>query len=759
MTSAGLEAAVVELPRGDSSNARAHTPDESTATQAAWLSAIPCALLVVAGVALLGPPLGRLLFGTDQPYAFLAGSRPAIHLEPTEHARFLLALGAPLLASLAIATAPRWQPRLSERVVTLAVATTQAALAAIVVACAIAQNRFVFRSIYLVGDQPDLTVHYFKPVTFVVAAIVAAAIVLGTRHEAIRAAAAAALRETRTRRLAASAAGLLLTAIWLLHAVHTDTTIATAPEDVRYHLGFTLDETFAVLDGLTPLADFTAQYGSLWPYLPALAMIVFGKTTLAFTLTMCVLGGLAALAIYGVLRRVTRSSLAALALYLPFLANGLFLIGAGTGAGERSTVGSYYGTFPLRYAGPFFVAWLTARRLDRGEDGWLGGWLLFTAAGLALLNNADFGAAAFGAALAALLWTLDAPAGAHRRRALLRLARLAVGGLATAFALVCALTLVRAGSLPQLGRLLDYARVYSLGGFSMMPVAGVFGMHLAIYLTYVAAICVATVRAVTRAANRVLTGMLAWSGVFGLGAAGYWIGRSHPVALKSMFAAWTLALALLTVVVVQRLVAQPARRPTIAAVAVLLGFGIATCSLAQVSSPWSQVERLGKAFAPTQEAPYDRPLVPPRSAATRRFVSSLAQGPSRFVVRRGAPVAILLTNGHRIADAYGVRNVSPYTGIESVVTVERVEAVVDALRRAGGNTVILPNPLDTSIFPVLQRRGFRLLTHHGLGTYDPRRTHTGAVMMPWLGSASMRWVPASVMKWVDARPLHPRALR
>ena len=32
---------------------------------------------------------------------------------------------------------------------------------------------------------------------------------------------------------------------------------------------FTLDETYAILNGRTPLADFTAQYGSLWPYLPA----------------------------------------------------------------------------------------------------------------------------------------------------------------------------------------------------------------------------------------------------------------------------------------------------------------------------------------------------------------------------------------------------------------------------------------------------------------------------------------------------------
>jgi hypothetical protein len=142
--------------------------------------------------------------------------------------------------------------------------------------------------------------------------------------------------------------------------------------------------------------------------------------------------------------------------------------------------------------------------------------------------------------------------------------------------------------------------------------------------------------------------------------------------------------------------------------------------------------------------------VPSTDPRTRAFVATLADGPHGFVYRRGAPIAIMLRTGHRVADAYGVRDVSPYTGMESTPTVQRLEVVLDTLERAGGNTVILPDPVDPGFFPVLERRGFRLVTHHGLRRYDPRVPHGDAVIL--------LWPYGYVIKWVDARHLHPRAL-
>ena len=134
-------------------------------------------------------------------------------------------------------------------------------------------------------------------------------------------------------------------------------------------------------------------------------------------------------------------------------------------------------------------------------------------------------------------------------------------GLLAAYALVALLTLVRAGELPQLGRLLDYGRLYSIGGFGLLHLHRTLGLHLVLYVTYAAAIGVATVRAIERAPNRPLTGMLAWCGVFGLGSAAYFMGRTHPELLIALFPTWALTLALLTVDVVGR----GTRRPTRAA--------------------------------------------------------------------------------------------------------------------------------------------------------------------------------------------------
>ncbi len=740
MASAASEAAVASLRGNARALGKRGTQDAATA---AWLCAIPCAAVTVVAILVLGPPLGRLLSPAHDPYTFLTGAG-APHPEPTEHARYLIAICAPLLLALATAAAPRWLARVPERRVPALAVASQVALGGVVVASIVAQYRDRFGSIYLGPGQVPFTLRYFTPATLAVAAVLAVAVAVALRSERFRARAAALLTDSRTRRLVVGGIAVAATAIWMLHAVHSDLEIGNAPEDVRYHLGFTLDETFAVLNGRTPLVNFTAQYGSLWPFAIAVPMAALGKTVLTFTVVLCTITALALLAVYGVFRRATGSAAAALLLYLPFLATSLFQID-GT-LQNRSSVGSYYANFPLRYAAPFFLAWLTARRIERGRDGTLGLWLLFTVAGLALLNNGDFGIAALGASAAALLWAVPARPG---RSALLRLAGLVAAGVATAFALVSLLTLLRAGSLPQPARLVDYARTYAIGGFALMPIPGVLGVHLLVYLTYVAAIAVATVRLLRGASNRVLTGMLAWAGVFGLGAGFYWVGRSHPVALKYQFSAWALALGLLTVVAVGELSAPRLRRTAAGALIVLFGFGVAACSLAQTPTPWGQIQRLEAPFAPTEAEPDPDPLVPSRDPAVRRFVATLADGPDRFVYERGAPVAILLTTGHRIADAYGVVNVSAYTGIESLQTVQRVEAVLDALRRAGGNTVILPNPLDPSIFPVLVRHGFELLTAQGLRPYVAGRTRP--LDMLWPGGSA-------VIKWVDMRHLHPRAL-
>jgi hypothetical protein len=674
----------------------------------AWLLAVPVALATVALIVLLGPPLGRALHSGGNPYTFWQDLRWAVVAEPTEQGRFLLALGAPLLLAGALAATARRGLTLSPRIAAVAVPLAQAATLAFAVVCIVVQQRLVYEvPIY----QPGVSHRwrYFTPATLVAAGVLAAGAFVVLDRPTWRARAASWLRETDRRRLVATLLAVLLTALWLLTAVNTDSSIMGTSSHEWSPAQFTLDETYAVLNGRTPLVDFTAQYGSLWPYLPALVLAVFGTSFLAFSLAMCAITAVALLAVYVLLRRIVHNGVTALLLYLPFLATSFFLVG-GT-LTSRYTFGDYFGVFPLRYAGPFLLAWLLVRQLDGA--GPRRPWILFGVAGLCVLNNAEFGLAALAATIAALVWT----AADRTLRAIGRLAGELALGLLAAYALVALLTLVRAGELPQLGRLLDYGRLYSIGGFGLLHLHRTLGMHLVVYITYAAAIGVATVRAIERAPNRPLTGMLAWCGVFGLGSAAYFMGRTHPELLVALFPTWALTLALLTVDVVARTAAGA--RPRLGTALVLVAMALTVCSVAQIPAPWTQLRRIAQDTPSSPliegEAPlpvYARAFLPDPS--TRAF----------FAPRPGAKVAILLTTGHEIAHAFGVVDVSRYTGLYSIVNRERLRTVVDDLRAEGGSTLFLPEA-SQEVYDTLRGWGFA------------RR------------SEEVEWGSTRVSKWVD----------
>jgi hypothetical protein len=688
---------------------------------AAWLVAIPCAVVVVGAVLALGPPLADLLFPARPPFTFL--SHTGVAPEPVEQSRYLIALTAPLLLALGTVAVVR---RGGGRGMAPVAALAQLLAIVVLVACLVGQHRRVFQHVY------------FTASTWAVAAALAALLLIVARWPRVRVRCVALMRDTPGRRIAVLLLAASATAIWVLPAINSSTSIAWSAD--TYDAAFQFDEAFAVLNGLTPLVDFSPQYGSLVPFAEAAVMAVFGKTLLVFTILMAATSALAMLAIFGVLRRAAGSALAALLLYLPFLATSFFFM-RGTLL-VRFSFGTYFPMFPLRYGGAYLLAWLTARHLDGQRRA--PRWTLFLIAGLVAVNNTDFGIPAFGATITAIVWTRAS----WSRPALARLARTVGLGLLAALALVAALTLVRAGELPHPARLVAYARIYVTGGFGLLPLPSVIGLPLVIFLTYVAAIGVATARAIGREPNRVLTGMLAWVGVFGLGAASYYVSRTDPETLQTTFSAWTLALALLTIVSLRHLAATPARRMSAVACVALLGIGVAACSVVQVPMPWQQIARIQHRPAGRPLIPVDYPYVAPRAAAVRRFVSSIAAGRHRFVVVPGAPVALFGTTGHMLADAYGLRDVVPFTGIESLHTAEQLDEAIAALRRAGGNTVLIPPYGEAVYYRALADRGFEMLTRSGL----QRAPGDGQI-----GGVKNRVIVADMVKWVDARSLHPAA--
>jgi hypothetical protein len=640
----------------------------------AWLAVPACALLTVLLVALLGPPLGDAFLGPGtEAFWPRAGAVP----EPQEHGRYLLSLLGPVLLAGAILLGARRAPRLDARLARGAALAAQLLLVVFLALCFLAQYD-VLISAY--RPQWEAHVRYFTHATLAIGLVLPALLPLLLRREAVAAGVRRLVRETPGRRVAALVVAVLLTAAWLLSAVDADGSIANTASGVAGHILWSMDEPFAILNGRTPLVDFHSQYGQLVPYGAALAMALFGASLGTFTVTMTTASALALLAVYALLRRIVRSSLVALALYLPFLATGFFMkIGP---LEDRYGPANLFSLWPIRYGGPYLVAWLLARHVDDAAP--RRPWVLFLVAGIALANNPEFGAGAV-AALAVALVAVRPP---RSRRAAGRLAGEAAGGLAGAGLLLVLLTLVRSGSLPHLGWALEFSRLYGVGGWALVPMPRL-GIFLVLYVTFAAALALAAVRVARGAHDAVLTASLAWSGVFGLVAGGYFAGRSHPQVLIDLFSPWMLSLVLLTIAAARALAARGWRRPAPAELAVLFGFGLAVCSLAQTPTPWSQLHRI------RNEAPVA--LFKQRIAA--RFVKERTQP--------GEKVELLMPLGHRVAYDIGRTNVSPYASIESMPTRQQLATAIAVLRREGGDKLFLstqftfPEELDA-----IERAGF-----------------------------------------------------
>ena len=646
-----------ERRRIDASTERPRLPRTD---EVAWIALLPCVAIVVTAIVVLGPSVGRIAFPqsglTFWPSVIQRGE---VSPEPTEQGRYLVALAGPLLLTAAIAFGTcRVRPLRPINIKRLVFATQLIALA-FLLGCIVVQYRYTFHLTAITASEHTV---YFKPPTLVVAVALAIALAAGVGNPGVRRRFAALTRESASRGVAMTAIAALAITLWLLPAVNFEKTIVNANEIVTNHLPYWLDETFAVLDGRFPLVDFAAQYGSLWQYPIAGTMALLGSSIGVFTVAMCIISAAAMLATFATLRRLIGSSIMALLLFLPFLATSFFMMEGPLD--NRYAIDNLFGTFPLRYAGPLILLWLAARHLA-------GNWprratWLFGMAGLVVLNNGEFGIPALGATIAALLWA----AGRPTRAALGALMLEAVAGLVCAYALVSVLTLGTAGSLPHLGLLFRYSRLFALGGFGLLPMTPTIGMSTIIYLTYVAAIGTATARAVSQERDRLLTGLLAWSGVFGLGIGSYYMGRSHPEVLTNMFCAWALSVTLLLVLTIRSIAARGARRPTIAQVACLFAFGVLVCSVAQMPTPWSQIARLRHTGLTIYSPPEGEQFVALHS-------------------HRGEAVAILTLLGHRIGYDLGLVDVTAYTGLRSMPTADQLDETLADLRAAGGRTVFL----------------------------------------------------------------------
>lgn len=661
-----------------------------TAAEIAWVVLLPCAVLAVLAIALLGGPLGRVLFDPSGAQLWPPGWwESSGSPEPVKQGRFMLAVIAPLLPMAVVVVAARRPLVLAPRVVRASSIAGSALLLALVAVALLAQDPRL-------GAVRSAHVVLGLGTVLAAIALVTAALAL-LRQRAVGERVAALARETPARRWIALALAAAAAAPWLLGALTTD---RLAADMQGINLPWTINDAFAVLDGRTPLVDYNPIYAKLLPYPTALALAAFGSTVFVYTVFMAVLDAFVLAAVYATFRILTRSSLLALGLFAPFVAaSDVDPRTDPTGVGSPLTLSAMW---PIRYGGAYLLAWLAARHLDGRWP--RRPWILFLAGGLVAVNSVEFGGAAVAATLVAVLC-------ARPPRSLRELGRLAAhvaGGMAVALALVAVFTLVRAGEAPQLDLLLEWPRIFTRLGLLSMPLR-LWDLHLAFYATFAAALIIAAVRLARADDGAPLTGMLAWSGAFGLLAGGYYVGRPDVFKLTALFTVWSFALTMLTIVCVRELAARGWRRPTLPQALVLFGFALSVCLIARVTPPQREVDRL------TADVPAATYL-----PAAERFVGSLAQ--------RGETVAILLPMSHRVAYALGLDNVSPYPFMNAIVTQRQLRALLDVLERQRVRKLFVPLPESflaqegdsaPQQLEVLQRAGYRLnATADGIGELE-----------------------------------------
>lgn len=322
----------------------------------AWLAVIPAAVLLLAALLWLAPPLSNLY--PDPAYPFFPEIRPIrIDPEPLETTRFLLAITAPILLGATVLAFGGTRP--NRRALDLPAIGAQLVVLAFAVWMVLAQRDNA--SIEFLGAFHPLLL---APGVLWAAPVIGLALVLIALGWS-----SASLNRARdlAGRIAAWPGGIALsiavalTAIWLLPGVITDASLSESGVIPPGHVPIQFDEFVAASNGRTPLVDYVPWYSTLLPVALAPIFPIFDHSVTSFTVVMSVLSLLGLIAIYAALRDLTRSPWSALALYVPFMAGALqpwSIDGA-----VREFNGSYYAVMPERYLGPFLVAWLCARHL------------------------------------------------------------------------------------------------------------------------------------------------------------------------------------------------------------------------------------------------------------------------------------------------------------------------------------------------------------------------------------------------------------
>jgi hypothetical protein len=470
---------------------------------------------------------------------------------------------------------------------------------------------------------------------------------------------------------------LALTVVQLMPSVqvdgHPDLAIHT-----YQHLPYQVGEFVAVLNGRTPLVNYFPQYQTILGYALAPVFMVVGLNFLTFSLAMVVLATFCLLVFFEALRRTTESGWKALALYVPLLGvSFLSLDPAELPGHQRVNTFTYFAVGPIRYLGPCLILVFLIVYLQNPT--WRRFYFLSFVAGLAALNNLDFGLPAAGAALLTVLLTDNDQPLPGVRRSLGMLLR-----FLPAFLLPSALfalgTYARSGQFPAFLQIIRFQRLMAVEGLGMLPMPK-YGLHLVVFATFLGAIA----RAVFGIElDRLRRGNLLYAGICGCGISMYYVGRSHPHTLTMMFPMWSFAASLLTVTCWEELRAHLRQRNRLALAAPItllmtLGYCVCAAQIVRLPNVGSQIARLRQ--TPVEDPYKTRPLI----AMIHRYAQA------------GERVIVIHLMGHTLAREAGVQNVFPFTAGASVLLRSHLNEVFNVGSRNGVRWLFIGRPRDGGV--------------------------------------------------------------
>jgi hypothetical protein len=464
---------------------------------------------------------------------------------------------------------------------------------------------------------------------------------------------------------------------------------------ISYHDQFTFTETYSVVGGLTPLVDFTPQYASVLPYLYAPFLMLKPMSIGMFTVVNTGAATLALLCGYGALRLLTGRPLRALFLYVPVVALASVPIPGAMDGGRVATVSTYFAVMPMRYAGPLVCLGLVAllahrngnRRLMIGVG---------IASGLTLINNFEFGLPTLCAVLVAA-WISTYTARTGVRRTAQHLLPLA-GGIVAALLLFVVLSVARTGQVPDPLAATYFSRQFAGAGFYMLPFGPVFAFPAIVFLTFAGAVLIGITptligRRKANAHARVEAAVLTFTGIFGMGAFAYFVGRSHPSVLTAVFCAWGFALAALSHVALRWLSSTRGAGRVGSPLAILTIAMFVICGTAALGQSAYALEQVERIFTTSETAR--------ASAATPTKAIAIA----RDCISPETSSIIFLPYGLKIAQAANLQDHAPFNHPGSVKSAQQLAVLSNSIVR-NHVRAFLSGPLAGELEATLRSRGF-----------------------------------------------------